>query len=144
MGARVVEAAAGRSRVDLDLTEDHLNLGGTVHGGVIATLVDVAVAVASHSMDGEGRGRAQATTELSVTFLQASSVGPLSCTARIRRRGRSLAVGEAEVVDGTGKLLAVGRATYLVGGAGPRGQAAADDSLEPPLQSGTVGAPISD
>jgi uncharacterized protein (TIGR00369 family) len=131
MGVRVMSGAAGEAVVECDVGADHLNIGGTVHGGVLATLIDVAVGVACHSMDPEGTRRPMATTELNVTFLQPSSAGPLSCRARIRRRGRSLAVGEAEVTDGVGKLLALGRATYLVGGAGPQqGAAEADDSIE--------------
>jgi uncharacterized protein (TIGR00369 family) len=130
LGLEVVEASQGTARVILPVRDDHLNIGGTVHGGVIATLVDVAVGVACHSLDTDGRRRPQATTELNVTFLRAGRSGPLACTARIRRRGRSLAVGEAEVSDATGRLLAVGRATYLVGGSGPRRAGeAADDAL---------------
>lgn len=131
MGMRVVSGEYGEAVIELDIGPDHLNFGGTVHGGVIATMVDVAVAVACHSLDSGATRRAQATTELNVTFLQPSNAGPLTCRARIRRRGRSLAVGEAEVSDGVGKLLAVGRATYLVGGGRPeRGAAEADDAME--------------
>jgi uncharacterized protein (TIGR00369 family) len=130
LGVEVLEARDGTARVSLPVRPDHLNVGGTVHGGVVCTLVDVAVGVACHSLDPGGQRRPQATTELSVTFLQAGRVGPLDCVARIRRRGRSLAVGEAEVTDGSGRLLAVGRATYLVGGHGPRNEGgAADDAL---------------
>ena len=127
---------AGEAVVECDVGPDHLNVGGTVHGGVVATLVDVAVGVACHSMDLEGSRRPMATTELNVTFLQPSSTGPLRCRARIRRRGRSLAVGEAEVTDGSGRLMALGRATYLVGGARPApGGAEADDAMELPAGS---------
>lgn len=130
MGVRVLSGENGEALIELEVGPEHLNLGGTVHGGVLATLVDVAVAVALHSLDSDGTRRAMATTELNVTFLQPSSTGPLQCRARIRRRGRSLAVGEAEVSDGMGKLLALGRATYLVGGGRPpRGAAEADDAL---------------
>lgn len=136
MGVRVMSGAAGEAVVECDVGADHLNIGGTVHGGVLATLIDVAVGVACHSMDPEGTRRPMATTELNVTFLQPSSTGPLRCTARIRRRGRSLAVGEAEVTDGGGKLMALGRATYLVGGARPApGGIEADDAMEMPTVS---------
>jgi acyl-CoA thioesterase len=125
-----MSAGAGESAVECDVGPEQLNIGGTVHGGVIAALVDVAVGVALHSLDEEGMRRAMATTELNVTFLQPSSVGPVSCRARIRRRGRSLAVGEAEVSDGMGKLMALGRVTYLVGGARPApGGIEADDAM---------------
>jgi uncharacterized protein (TIGR00369 family) len=131
LGVELLEVGDGSARISLPLRPEHLNIGGTVHGGIICTLVDVAVGVACHSLDPGGVRRPQATTELSVTFLRAGRAGPLACVARIRRRGSSLAVGEAEVTDGSGRLLAIGRATYLVGGQGPRhcGEAA-DDSLE--------------
>lgn len=133
MGVRVVEGGDGTAVVECEVGPDHLNRGGTVHGGVVATLVDVAVGVALHTMDPEGTRRPMATTDLNVAFLQPSSTGPLTCRARIRRRGRSLAVGEAEVTDGAGKLMAVGRATYLVGGARPAaGGAEVDDALGMP------------
>ena len=130
LGIHVAERGDGTARIVAELRPDMLNIGGTVHGGIICTLIDVAVGVACHSVD-SGTRRSQATTELGVTFLRAGTAGPLSCTARIRRRGRSLATGEAEVVDGGGRLLAVGRATYLVGGAGPaRPEQAADDAID--------------
>lgn len=130
LGIEVAERGQGSARIVAPLRPDMLNIGGTVHGGVICTLVDIAVGVACHSLD-SGTRRSQATTELGITFLRAGTTGPLSCTARIRRRGRSLATGEAEVTDGSGRLLAVGRATYLVGGSGPaRPEEAADDAID--------------
>ena len=130
LGIEVAERGNGTARIVMPLRTDMLNIGGTVHGGILCTLVDIAVGVACHSLD-SGDRRSQATTELGVTFLRAGTTGPLSCTARIRRRGRSLATGEAEVLDAGGRLLAVGRATYLVGGAGPaRPDESADDATE--------------
>jgi uncharacterized protein (TIGR00369 family) len=132
IGIVVDEGRDGAATVSMPVRDDHLNVGGVVHGGVVCTLIDCAVAVACHSLDLEGRRRAQATTELNVTFLRpAGPGGRLHCTARIRRRGRTLAVGEAEVSDDGGNLVAVGRATYLVGGARPpAGERVADDAVE--------------
>jgi acyl-CoA thioesterase len=129
LGLELVEAAGGTSRIRLQVRPELLNFGGAVHGGVISSMVDVAIGVACHSLDAEGR-RPQATTDLNVTFVRPARDGVLECVGRIRRRGRSLAVGEAEVSDGEGRLVALGRATYLVGGSPPR-QAGegADDAL---------------
>lgn len=137
LGVKVVERQPGVARIVLPLRPDMLNIGGTVHGGIVCTLIDIAVGVACHTLDTAGGPRPQATTELNVTFLRAGTAGPLSCKARIRRRGHSLAIGEAEVSDGSGRLLAVGRATYLVGGRGPATErAAADDALGVAATSG--------
>jgi acyl-coenzyme A thioesterase PaaI-like protein len=48
-----------------------------------------------------------------VSFIGAAS-GDVYAEGRILRRGRSVAFGEATITDAAGKLLAVGRATYMI------------------------------
>jgi hypothetical protein len=43
IGVRDRRAEDGRARLELDATEERLNRGGAVHGGVLATLVDAAM-----------------------------------------------------------------------------------------------------
>ena len=43
MAVRHQTAQNGRARLELDATGEHLNKAGTVHGGVLATLVDMAM-----------------------------------------------------------------------------------------------------
>ena len=42
LGVRVLHVAPGLARFDLRIGPDHLNIQGALHGGVTATLLDVA------------------------------------------------------------------------------------------------------
>ena len=44
LGAKVVKRKKGYCKVRLDIKPKHLNKGGIVHGGVLATLSDIALA----------------------------------------------------------------------------------------------------
>ena len=51
---------------------------------------------------------------MNVSFLAAAGDGDLVAEGRLLRRGRTIAFGEARISDGAGKLVAVGRATYML------------------------------
>jgi uncharacterized protein (TIGR00369 family) len=76
----------------------HLNPGGTVHGGAIATLVDVAMGAAVFA--GGDDGERPVTIEIKVNYLDAGEVGALRAVATVRRRGSRFTVLEAEVTQG--------------------------------------------
>lgn len=52
----VVEASAGRCVCELKLDEEHLNRGGSLHGGLTATLVDTVSTAALVTNDNTGPG----------------------------------------------------------------------------------------
>ena len=85
----------GKVMVTLDADERHLNRHGTVHGGAIATLVDVAMgaAVASAGSD------APVTIEMKVTYLEPGQAGRLVAEACVRKHGRRVTIVEAEVTQ---------------------------------------------
>jgi acyl-coenzyme A thioesterase PaaI-like protein len=49
-----------------------------------------------------------------VSFITGTSEGEVFAEGRILRRGRTVAFGEATITDSHGKLVAVGRATYMI------------------------------
>jgi len=49
-----------------------------------------------------------------VSFIAGTSAGDILAEGRILKRGRAIAFGEARITDSAGKLLAVGRATYMI------------------------------
>ncbi|UOY03937.1 PaaI family thioesterase [Blastococcus sp. PRF04-17] len=75
--------------------EEHLNPAGTVHGGVLATLVDTAMGTAVRTVAGDGD--VPATSQLTVTYLRPGRPGELVVTARLRTKGEHLTVCEADV-----------------------------------------------
>lgn len=100
LGAEDGPVVDGRALVRLDASERHLNPAGTVHGGVIMTLVDLAMGRAASSL--AESDRMPVTIEMKVNFLEAGRVGQIVAAASVLRRGRLFTVVQAEVwqVDG--------------------------------------------
>lgn len=93
VGLQVHELAEGEGRVLLDAGDRHLNAHGTVHGGVLASMIDAAMGGAARASGGEQ----PVTVSLTVTYLEPARPGHLQATARVRKRGKRLLVVEAEV-----------------------------------------------
>lgn len=111
LGVRDRVAEDGTARLRLDATEDHLNEGGTVHGGVLATLVDMAMGQAVRSSTGESD--VPATSQLTVTYLRPGRPGTMEVSARVSKLGENLTVCEADV-EQDGRPLAHALATFAV------------------------------
>ena len=106
LGARTEATGEGTARVRFEVTEEHLNAAGTLHGGVLATLVDTAMGAAVRSATDDGD--VPATSQLTVTYLRPGKPGPLEVTAQVRTRGEHLTVCDADVEqDGRGLVHAV-------------------------------------
>jgi uncharacterized protein (TIGR00369 family) len=112
MDARTVEP--GRAVFTLEPGEHLYNPIGSVHGGVVATLLDSALGCAVHSKLPAEVG--YTTVDLSVTYLRpvARDTGRLSCKAEVVHAGNKIATARAEVVDGEGRRYATGTATCLI------------------------------
>jgi uncharacterized protein (TIGR00369 family) len=111
LGAEVVTADDGSARVRFEARDDHLNPAGTLHGGVLATLVDTAMGQAVRSVTDDGD--VPATSQLTVTYLRPGTTGSLDVTARVRTRGEHLTVCEAEV-EQEGRSIAHALATFAL------------------------------
>lgn len=102
----------GGAEVRLEVTQSVLNGLGLVHGGVICSLVDHAIGAAAVFALGHG-GRA-VTAELKINFLVPAERGVLVARGRLLREGQRLLVGEAEVIDQSGRLIAKALGTWAV------------------------------
>jgi len=111
LGADVEATGEGSARVRFEVGEDHLNAAGTVHGGVLATLVDTAMGMAVRSATGEND--VPATSQLTVTYLRPGKPGALEVTAQVRAQGEHLTVCDADV-EQNGRGLAHAVATFAV------------------------------
>jgi uncharacterized protein (TIGR00369 family) len=89
---------------------DNVTLGSVVHGGAIATLVDVAGAAASASGAAPEVGGG-ATSSLALSYLAPADGVDLAAEARVIQRGRSQTVSDVEVRDPSGRLVAKGLVT---------------------------------
>lgn len=117
LGIEVVDARPGSIRLRLPIRDELCNAAG---GGVVCSLVDMAIGGALGTLRGDAAagGVDQTSIELNVSFMAAARQGDVFAEGRILKHGRTLAFGEASIADAEGKLLAVGRATYMI--LGPR------------------------
>ncbi|MCZ2804956.1 PaaI family thioesterase [Modestobacter sp. VKM Ac-2983] len=104
-------AEDGTAHLRLDVTDRHLNEAGTLHGGVLATLVDTAMGHAVRSRTGEDD--VPATSQLTVTYLRPGGPGTLQVTGRVSKQGEHLTVCEADV-EQDGRSLVHAVATFAV------------------------------
>ena len=91
-------------------------LGGSrsrdhMHGGVIATLIDVTCGLTLVAFTGSGAP----TVDMRVDFHRGVTPGELRSRGKLLRLGRTLAVLDSEVHDSANKLVASGRAVFSVG-----------------------------
>ena len=116
LGVEVADAKEGWVRLRVPIRDELRNAAGApVHGGVYSALVDMAVGGALSTLhETSAGGVGQTTLDLNVSFLAAATEGEVFAEGRILRRGRTIAVGEATITDSAGRLLAVGRATYMI------------------------------
>ncbi|MEU1240684.1 PaaI family thioesterase [Micromonospora parva] len=109
-----MEADEGRVAVDLTPQEFHYNPLGSVHGGVLSTLLDTAAACAVHTTLPAGVG--YTSLDLNVKFLRPVTVasGTLRCEGTVLQRGRRTALAEARITDAAGRLTAHATSTCLI------------------------------
>lgn len=121
VGGVLEEMRPGYARISLLIQRHHTNFDGSVHGGVIASLMDSTLGAALHASYGpEDTGvRGHTTVEMNVSYLKAARMGDrVVAEACLLRKGRALAVGEVEIRHPSGDLAAKGRLTYLIHQAG--------------------------
>ncbi|WDF66972.1 PaaI family thioesterase [Sphingobacterium oryzagri] len=94
--------------------EFHYNPIGSVHGGVISTVLDTAMGCAVHSV--LPQGVAYTTLELKVNFVKAVTIksGKLLVEGRLIHSGRTTALVEADLKSESGTLYAHGVSTCLI------------------------------
>jgi uncharacterized protein (TIGR00369 family) len=113
MGLRVTEVEYDRALVVLDLEDHHLQLRGTVAGGVMASLVDTATFWAALVRAPADAG--VANVDLKVNYLEAvpKQARRLIAEGHCLRPGRRLSYVEASVRDEQGRLVAHGTSTVM-------------------------------
>lgn len=103
----------GKAELRVDLAEAHLNSWAVAHGGVLMTMLDVAMAHAarSHHSHDPAQGPGVATIEMKTTFMRPAE-GRLRALGSLLHRTTTLAFCEGSVYDDGGQLCAHGTATF--------------------------------
>lgn len=112
LGVTVVERRAGYGRIVLRKDENTPGgIGGSVHGGVLAAMVDIVMLVAIFAEPREGEVPA-GTAELSITYLRQAHGDNIHASANVIKRGRQLSLVEVDITDDDDRLCARGRTLY--------------------------------
>ena len=108
------EVEHGRAVFSLVPGEEHYNPIGSVHGGIYATLLDSAAGCAVQST--LPQGMAYTSLDLTVKFLRPITLdtGRVRAVGRVVSSGRRTALAEAQLLDGTDRLLAHATSTCML------------------------------
>lgn len=114
MGATMIRVAAGEVDIELPfdpaLTQQH----GFVHGGAIASVLDVACGYAASTLMPADAG--VLTVEFKINFLAPAAGERFRFTGRVRRAGRTVTFVDGDaiaVADGRARTIATMQATMI-------------------------------
>ena len=114
LGMRPGTFGDGRCSFALTVRPDHLNPYGTVHGGVVYSLVDQAMGGALFSK--LEPGERCATLEIKINYLAPVTSGDMTAEASLIQRTKRTAVVEARVHADGGALIAHATGTFFIQG----------------------------
>ena len=103
--------ADGKCVIRLPYAAHFANSRGEVHGGIVASLLDITLSQAVRStLEGPTN---VATISMTVSYLTAAA-GVLACTASVVRTGGTIAFAEGEVTDEKGAAVCRAVGTYRI------------------------------
>lgn len=111
LGLRTDHVAAGVMTCSLQVRDELRNPFGSIHGGVLAALVDHVLGAVLYPVIPPGAWAA--TTEFKVNLVRPVGEGRLQATARIAALGRRTAVVQVEV-DNDGRLAGLAQGTVTI------------------------------
>ena len=112
VGIEVLKLGGGKSVLQLELKDHHFNLYGIPHGGVHATLLDIAMGTAASFPDSSGKEVDSVTLNLSVDYIAPPSSRILVAKGIVTKKGKSIAYCTAEIFDQDKTLIASGRSIF--------------------------------
>lgn len=93
--------------IEFDVAEFMLNPKGTLHGGIIALVLDTSMGHLLTHLNG-----AASTLEIKVQYLRAVGPGPAKVVASVLKKGRSVSFLQANFYDSQGELAAFATSTW--------------------------------
>ncbi|MCG2581099.1 MAG: PaaI family thioesterase [Marinobacter sp.] len=117
LGFTVTEWRPNHAVLHVEMTEQHLNRNGFVHGGVFMSLLDSAAGLCGTYCVVPGNVRRCITVSMNTHFISPVQKGRLRVEANLVSRGRKMFFVEAKISSDEG-LVATGQGTfrYVLGG----------------------------
>jgi uncharacterized protein (TIGR00369 family) len=113
LGFELLRFADGEAEIAVTPRDEHLNSWSVMHGGVIMTLLDVAMAHAARSPAGgaEPDPRGVVTIEMKTSFMR-PGIGRVVAHGKVLRRTSSFSFCEGSLLDAQGELVAHATGTF--------------------------------
>jgi acyl-CoA thioesterase len=112
LGIRVTRVHRDGITIECPLRPELMNGAGVLHGGVTATLADVAVGLAIQRHF--GRLTPITTVEMKVNFFRPVASGKIVARSHLLRVGSRVMVGRVDLFDGHRRLAGAGLVTYIL------------------------------
>jgi len=112
VGIRLVRLHKDGVTLACPMRPELLNGNGVMHGGVTATLADVAVgmALARHL----GRPRSATTVEMKINYLRPIAHGEITARSHLVKVGARLCCGRVDILDSEKRPVAAALITYMI------------------------------
>ncbi|XP_076064897.1 acyl-coenzyme A thioesterase 13-like [Oratosquilla oratoria] len=110
---RIISGGGGKCVAELKIEKEHQNRGGTLHGGLVATLVDTITSIALMTSEKQVLGT---SVDLSVSFMKAVKDGEeIVMNAETVKAGKTLAFLKLDIRNKvTGDMVATGTHTVYI------------------------------
>ena len=115
VGMRLASLEPDRAEVSLPWSEQVVTIGEMVHGGAIASLIDVAAMAAAWASADVPQNMRGSTVGMTVQYLSAANKTDLVAHAVVTKRGKSLVYVDVDVTDAGDQTVAKGLVTYKLG-----------------------------
>ena len=112
-GFTLLERGEGSGKIRLTRTpETPTGIGGSVQGGILAAMVDIAMLIPVFSSGWLPDQQPAGTADLNISYLRPVHGDYADAEAVVIKRGRQLAVIEVSITDDQDRLCAKGRVLY--------------------------------
>lgn len=101
-GMTITEVSRGYAKAEMKIEKRHFNILGTVHGGAIFTLADMAFAAASNSY-----GNVAVAINADISFVKAVSEGTLYAEAKETSINPKISTYVVNITDEKGDAIAI-------------------------------------
>ena len=116
LGAEIAHYSAEKVVIRLALEQRHLNNASTLHGGVLATLADVAMAMAGTYVNDPHERRVAITLSMNLSFEGVAKAGStVLATGYCTTAGHKIFMSRCEIKDSMGTLLAFATGVFKRG-----------------------------
>ena len=114
LGVKFKKYEEGYCEIELEIADHHLNIGRSVHGGIINALCDIALsgAVTCNFMN---KAESVVTMQMNVNFLKAGMPGDtLTAYGEVVKKGSTIYYVEGGIKNQEGKLIARASGDWFV------------------------------